>query len=172
MKGPTMKPLLKWTATSAACLAVIGAVLVVWPGTVSLPASEPAVTVSAPTDSPTDDTDVSGAESTNISGTGGTDTSGIGSTDTSGTGSTSADTSGGTDPSGSVGAPVSAPGDTYVESGSGGSVSDSGGTSSNSGGTSASHSDDTYAGTQDSHDDHDHGTPVRPAEPEHGAGHH
>ena len=158
-----MKPLLKWTATGAACLAVIGAVMVVWPGTVSLPASEPAVTVSAPVDSPADDT---------VSGSGDTDTSGTGVTDPFGTGGTSTDTSGGTDSSGSGGAPASAPGDTYVESGSGGtSASGSGGTyvESGSGGTG---SDDTYAETQYSHDDHDHGTPVHPAEPEHGAGHH
>ena len=147
MKGLMMKPLLKWTATSVACLAVIGAVMAVWPGTVSLPASEPAVTVSAPVDSAPDDT---------VSGAG--DTSGTGGTDTSGTGGTSTDASVGTDSSGSGAAPASAPGDTYVESGSGG--------------TGTSHSDDMYTETQDSHDDHDHGTPVRPAEPEHGAGHH
>ena len=119
MKGSLMRPLLKWTVTSVACLAVVGSVMVVWPGTVSLPASEPAVTVSAPVDPPPSDTDTSETGGTETSGT---ETSGTGTSGTSGTG-----------------------------------TSDSGG---------------VQAETQYSHNDHDHGTPVHPAEPEHGAGHH
>jgi len=132
-----MKPLLRWTALGTACLAVVGTVMVVvWPGTVALPQSEPAVTVTIPAASP-GDTDTSGSD--------GSDTGTSGSTDNSGSGDTIPGTFGADDAN--TGTSVS--GDTNTGT-SGGAA----------------------AGTQDSHDDHDHGTPVHPAEPEHGAGHH